>query len=292
MSGELGMLTHLCAAIALVGGILPVPTQGGTGEPSVLRMDRTPYWQDTLADRKRMVKIQIRFARAADISEALGGSVLGLDRTRVDQQVSTWGSGWNSGAQGLLPAGIDALIAFVPDNTLIVRFTDEDSLKELVDVVKGLDVRPRCIEVLSEAQFVYTDRSGRRTRSLITARGSTVGERRIHLKSRKKEAAPLLDQISDVDIYARLLDDGRLHVASDWHVSVTVAGTGKSSSSTASSVYRADATADPGKPVTTTSAVLSLASGKVEFTLRLTPRLLDGGATHEGRPLSTQKVTR
>ena len=41
-----------------------------------------------------------------------------------------------------------------------------------------------------------------------------------------------------------------------------------------------------GKPINATHAVLSLAGGKVELWLRLTPRLVDPGATFDGKPLT------
>lgn len=235
---------------------------------------------------KKTVKILVHYARAADISEALGGAVLDFGRTRAEEETTRWNSN-NTGAANLLPSGIDSLIAHVDDNTLITRYDNEDALRELVEIVRGLDIRPRTLQVNAEAELLFTDRSGKQTRSVLTAQGATTSERRLHLKSRKEDAAPLLVQTSDVDIYARLLDDGTVSVAADWYLNVTVAGVAKGARSSASNVYRTEAVTSAGKSVTVTHAFLTFTSGKVEVTLKLTPRMIDPGATHDGRPLFT-----
>jgi general secretion pathway protein D len=56
------------------------------------------------------------------------------------------------GAQNLLPTGIDSLLAYDVDNTLIVRYTDEDALRELKEIVRLLDVAPK--QLMIRAEFI------------------------------------------------------------------------------------------------------------------------------------------
>src|SRR5207248_10157972 len=65
--------------------------------------------------------------------------------------------------------------------------------------------------------------------------------------------------------------DGTVNVAADWYVDVTVAN-GKTGKSSTKNMYRTDAVTAICKPITVTKATLTLASGKVELTLRLTDR--------------------
>ena len=61
----------------------------------------------------------------------------------------------------MLPMGIDMLEAFMPDNTIIVRYSDDQSLQELLDIVHALDVRPARLEVAAQSEMVFHDASGR-----------------------------------------------------------------------------------------------------------------------------------
>lgn len=60
--------------------------------------------------------------------------------------------GVGGGVGGLVPQGIDSLLAYDIDNTLIVRTSDEDALRELKEIIRLLDIAPR--QLMIKAEFV------------------------------------------------------------------------------------------------------------------------------------------
>jgi general secretion pathway protein D len=63
------------------------------------------------------------------------------------------GLGGGQGAQGaLLPEGIESVLAYDVDNTLIVRYSDPEGLRELKEIVRLLDIAPK--QLMIRAEFV------------------------------------------------------------------------------------------------------------------------------------------
>jgi general secretion pathway protein D len=62
------------------------------------------------------------------------------------------GGGGGGQAGALLPQGIDSLLAYDVDNTIIVRYSDDDALRELKEIVRLLDVAPK--QLMIRAEFI------------------------------------------------------------------------------------------------------------------------------------------
>jgi len=67
------------------------------------------------------------------------------------------GGGGAGGGGNLLPDGITDVLAYDVDNTLIVRYQDEDGLRELKEIVRLLDVAPKQLQIKAEFVEVRQD---------------------------------------------------------------------------------------------------------------------------------------
>jgi general secretion pathway protein D len=88
-----------------------------------------------------------------------GGGQGGLGGGLGGQGRGGLGGGQGGGgqqAQNLLPEGIDSVLAYDVDNTLIVRGTDE-GIRELKEIVRLLDIAPRQLSIRAEFITVQQD---------------------------------------------------------------------------------------------------------------------------------------
>jgi general secretion pathway protein D len=87
-----------------------------------------------------------------------GGGGLGQGGGGLGQGGGGLGQGGGGGQQAvnLLPEGIDSVLAYDVDNTLIVRGTDE-GIRELKEIVRLLDIAPRQLSIRAEFITVQQD---------------------------------------------------------------------------------------------------------------------------------------
>lgn len=228
----------------------------------------------------RTVKIPVRFARAADISNAMGGGMLVFGMS-VGVTDITIPSPFTGSAANLLPDGIQSVTSFEPDNTLIVRYDTDDALRELKEIVRLLDVKPPTVSIRAVATVTLTDNAGHKQRLVLRSEGLTSGERRLHVKT-STESDPkrsgLLPVIctSDADLAARPFGDYSVNVVSDWYIDIAWHAPGSAKPIRLKNVYRTDVAVENGATITVTRATLKVPSGTAELVLQLTPRLAPG----------------
>ncbi len=225
----------------------------------------------------RTVKVHIRYAQAAEISEAFGGGVTGIG-SPSGRPLSAPYSG---SAANLLPDGIQSVTALVPDNSLIIRYDTDDALREIREIIRILDVKPHSVAIRAVATLTITDSAGRKQKLVLRAEGLATGERRLHLKTSAEsdpKGAGLLPVIctSDADLAARPFGDYSLNVVSDWYIDIAWRTSGSTNSTKPirlKNVYRTDTVVENGGTATVTRATLKIPSGTAELILQLTAQL-------------------
>lgn len=82
--------------------------------------------------------------------------------------------GFGGGGSSLVPEGIESMLAYDIDNTIIVRTSDEDALRELKEIIRLLDIAPK--QLMIKAEFVEVSHNDLRQFGIDwqVARGSLV----------------------------------------------------------------------------------------------------------------------
>ncbi len=126
-------------------------------------------------------KLTLLHVRAADVADALGGSV--VDGS-ANAPASVWGK---EKATQLLPEGITSILAYNRDNSLLVQFDDPAALTAFRNVIRLLDVAARLVEVRVVAEALVRDggRGGKTTR--VELRTITLGGQGARASSTQSE---------------------------------------------------------------------------------------------------------
>src|SRR5579863_5491222 len=119
-------LLALTTVLASLGSLWPsdIPKPPAGAQP------HRPSEQEIVGQGgSRIRKYLMRFARAADISYWLGGSVLVPSTDHLPGAPpprAPWPGSWSGQARNFLPDGIDNITAYEADNTLLVVYSSDD----------------------------------------------------------------------------------------------------------------------------------------------------------------------
>src|SRR5579871_6674736 len=119
------MIVHAASLLAWTAVLASLGSLGPAGIPGPAAGIRPQQASEQGADTPylgRTRKYQLRFARAADISQWLGGQVLTPSTDRLSDPGRPYVR-WRPGAANLLPDGIDSVTAYDVDNTLIIKYS-------------------------------------------------------------------------------------------------------------------------------------------------------------------------
>ncbi len=259
---------------------LPLARPPQDSTPNVRPTDSQLGIERFITGRQNQAKIRVYHTHAAYISNALGGTVL---TTAPDRPLETGrppnpirpAPFFGAEAAALLPEGIEAVIAYERDNTIIAVFTDEEALTRLAQVVRAFDVPMTPVRVRARGTITVTNPSGMKKRIELSGVGVVSGERRIQLKTTTDGVDSVRGMptgfTSDADIYARVLRGGLIDVSAEWYVDVAWnSGTDKKPIRLRN-VFRASRVAQSGEKVTVTHSRLKTSAGMAELSLEITP---------------------
>jgi hypothetical protein len=234
----------------------------------------------------RTAKMHLQYARAADISTILGGTVIPLteDRAARNPMLMPPPSYLMGVSANLLPDGIQSVTGLEVDNTLIIRYDTDDALRELRQIVGLLDRKARTVQVRATGYLTITSRGGKKRRYEIQAEGLSTDVKRVHLHSAiegdvpRSTGATLVRASSEADVLAWPTADGTFELTTDWFVDIVWSAGPSGKPVRLRNTYRTEAYVLNRHTVTVTRAKLSLPDGTVELQLVLVPTLVDSPA--------------
>lgn len=245
----------------------------------------SPYSADAAQEeyKARVQKIAVLHSRAEDIVKSFGGTVMhdsyslnGLPRLRAP---NSWAS---APAAGILPdPAPEAIVALEVDNTILVKGSQE-SIQEMIRLIRLMDVAPTPIAVVARAMLNITDPSGKRFVFDLRGEGHSLDNHAMHLKTTSQSASGpgkpwvLLEATSDADIFTQVIGDNSVRMEGDWYVDVLWKQKGSVKAERLHNVFRTNAIARNGEKIKVASANQKVPGATISVQLELIPRRLSG----------------
>lgn len=159
--------------------------------------------QEAEMNPKKTIKIRINYADAAQLVR------------RFDSDIKAMAS-----------PGISVAVA--PDNSIVARYTNEDSLRELKELIRLMDEAPREIEVQAELIIAFDGKAGDHPVTLVHATGRTANNKPIVLKLVDEGVSATVGTVkfaggaSTVRVVPIVDGDHSIHLDAEWSLDLTI----------------------------------------------------------------------